>query len=142
MDIDAIKSKLATLQSTSNTKDNLDETIEKIVDEYTIIFSKVYVLQNENNVNELICTYNVDTQGGVDYNKVEGTISLHRKKHSNTLYTINALNECIKNLNNGVMDNKFMVPWENFKNMLMVTNSEGLNKINTRIYKIEKIKEY
>jgi len=49
------------------------------------------------------------------------------------------LNECIKNLNNGVMDAKFMVPWENFKNMLMVTNSEGLNKINTRIFKIEKV---
>ena len=61
------------------------------------------------------------------------------KKHSNTLYTINALNECIKNLNNGVLDNKFIVPWENFKNMLMVTNSEGLNKINTRIFKIIKI---
>ena len=127
------------LLATFTTKNNLDETIEKITDAYTIIFNKVYVLQNENNVNELICTYNVDTQGGVDYNKVEGTISLHRKKHSNTLYTINALNECIKNLNNGVMDNKFMVPWENFKNMLMVTNSEGLNKINTRIYKIEKV---
>jgi hypothetical protein len=37
------------------------------------------------------------------------------------------------------MDAKFMVPWENFKNMLMVTNSEGLNKINTRIFKIEKV---
>ena len=45
----------------------------------------------KNNVNELICTYNVDTKGGVDYNKVTGTISLHRKKYSNTLYTINAL---------------------------------------------------
>ena len=127
------------LLATFTTKDNLDDTIKKIVDAYTIIFSKVYVLQNENNVNELICTYNVDTQGGVDYNKVEVTISLHRKKHSNTLYTINALNECIKNLNNGVMDSKFMIPWENFKNMLMVTNSEGLNKINTRIYKIIEI---
>ena len=75
------------LLATFTTKDNLDETIEKIVDAYTIIFNKVYVLQNENNVNELICTYNVDTQDGIDYNKVEGTISLHRKKHSNTLYT-------------------------------------------------------
>ena len=121
------------------TKENLDETVKKITDAYDIVFNKVYVLQNENNVNELICTYNVDTQGGVDYNKVTGTISLHRKKYSNTLYTINALNECIKNLNNGVMDEKFMVPWENFKNMLMVTNSDGLNKINTRIFKIEKI---
>ena len=121
------------------TKDNLDEIVKKITDAYTIVFNKVYVLQNENNVNELICTYNVDIEGGVDYNKVMGTISLHRKKYSNTLYTINALNECIKNLNNGVMDAKFQVPWENFKNMLLITNSEGLNKINTRIYKIEKV---
>ena len=121
------------------TKDNLDETVKNIVDAYSIVFNKVYVLQNEDIVNELICTYNVDTSGGVDYNKVVGTISLHRKKYSNTLYTINALNECIKNLNNGVMDAKFMIPWENFKNMLLITNSEGLNKINTRIYKIEKI---
>ena len=127
------------LLCTFTTKQNLDDAIKKIVDAYEIIFNKVYVLQNENNVNELICTYNVSTEGGVDYNKVEGTISLHRKKHSNTLYTINALNECIKNLNNGVMDAKFMVPWENFKNMLMVTNSDGLNKINTRIFKIEKV---
>ena len=129
------------LLATFTTKQGLDETIKKITGAYTIIFSKVYVLQNEDNVNELICTYNVDTKDGVDYNKVEGTISLHRKKHSNTLYTINALNECIKNLNNGVMDEKFMIPWENFKNMLMVTNSDGLNKINTRIYKIEKINQ-
>ena len=121
------------------TKENLDEIVKKITDAYDIVFNKVYVLQNENNVNELICTYNVDTQNGIDYNKVSGTISLHRKKYSNTLYTINALNECIKNLNNGVMDEKFMIPWENFKNMLLITNSDGLNKINTRIYKIEKI---
>ena len=75
----------------------------------------------------------------IDYNKVKGTISLHRKNHSNTLYTINALNEVVANLNNGVIDSKFMVPWENFKNTLLVTNSEGLNRINTRIYKIIKI---
>ena len=127
------------LLATFTTKQGLDDTIKKITDAYTIIFSKIYVLQNEDNVNELICTYNVDTQNGVDYNKVKGTISLHRKKHSNTLYTINALNEVVANLNNGIIDSKFVVPWENFKNMLMVTNSEGLNKINTRIYKIIKI---
>ena len=121
------------------TKENLDEIVKKITGAYEIVFNKVYVLQNEDNVNELICTYNVDMGDGVDYNKVAGTISLHRKKYSNPLYTINALNECIRNLNNGVMDEKFMIPWENFKNMLMVTNSDGLNKINTRIYKIEKI---
>ena len=127
------------LLCTFTTKQNHDETIKKIVNAYDIIFNKVYVLQNENNVNELICTYNVSTDGGIDYNKVEGTISLHRKKHSNTLYTINALNECIKNLNNGVLNQDFLIPWQNFKNMLLITNSDGLNKINTRIFKIEKV---
>jgi len=127
------------LLATFTTKEDLDTTIQKIQDAYTIAFSKIYVLQNENNINELICTYNVDLEKGVDYNDVKNTISLHRKKHSNTLYTINALNEVIANLNNGLIDSKFIVPWENFKNTLMVTNSDGLNKISTRIYKIIKI---
>ena len=127
------------LLATFTTKEHLDEIVNNIEKSYIIVFNKIYVLQNEDNTNELICTYNVSTEEAVDYNKVKGTISLHRKKHSNTLYTINALNECIKNLNNGVLDEKFIIPWENFKNMLMVTNAEGLNKINTRIFKIIKI---
>ena len=127
------------LLCTFSTKKDIESTIATISSAYTIMFNKIYVLQNEDNTNELICTYNVDTTEKVDYNTVSGTISLHRKKHSNTLYTINALNECIKNLNNGILDPKFMIPWENFKNMLLITNSDGLNKINTRIYKIEKI---
>ena len=127
------------LLATFTTKTDLDKTIEKIKGAYTIAFSKIYVLQNEKDVKQLICTYNVDLEAGADYNDVKGTISLHRKKHSNTLYTINALNEVIANLNNGLVDSKFIVPWENFKNTLMVTNSDGLNKIPTRIYKIIKI---
>ena len=127
------------LLCTFTTKESLDSAIKEITNAYTIVFNKIYVLQNEDNTNELICTYNVDTQNGVDYNAVKGTISLHRKKHSNTLYTINALNEVVANLNNGVVDSKFIVPWENFKNTLLITNSEGLNKISTRIFKIIKI---
>jgi len=127
------------LLATFTTKTDLDLIIQKIKNAYTIAFSKIYVLQNENNVNELICTYNVDLQKGADYNDVKGTISLHRKKHSNTLYTINALNEVIANLNNGLVDSKFIVPWENFKHTLMVTNSAGMNKISTRNYTIIKI---
>ena len=128
------------LLATFTTKTDLDLIIQKIKNAYTIAFNKIYVLQNESNTNELICTYNVDLSKGADYNDVKGTISLHRKKHSNTLYTINALNEVIASLNNGLIDSKFIVPWENFKNTLMVTNSDVLNKIPTRIYRIIKIK--
>ena len=72
------------LLCTFTTKDGLDDVVKEITNAYTIVFNKIYVLQNENNTKELICTYNVDTSESVDYNKVNGTISLHRKKHSNT----------------------------------------------------------
>ena len=127
------------LLCTFTTKKDIDNIINKIKESYTIAFNKIYVLQNEDSVKELICTYNVESNDSIDYNLVLNTISLHRKKHSNTLYTINALNEVIKNLNNGILDTSYQVPWENFKNMIMVTNSEGLNKINTRIFKIVNI---
>ena len=127
------------LLCTFTTQNDLQSTITDIQKAYTIVFDKIYVLQNEQNTNELICTYNVDINKGVDFNDVKNTISLHRKKHSNTLYTINALNEVISSLNNGVIDSKFIVNWDDFKNTLLVTNAEGLNKINTRIFKIIKI---
>ena len=127
------------LLCTFTTKSDIDSTIKNIKKSYDIAFGKVYVLQNEDQPKELICTYNVEVQDSLDYNLVSNTISLHRKKHTNTLYTINALNEVIKNLNNGILDTSYKIPWENFRNMVMVTNSDGLNKIHTRIYQIIEI---
>ena len=130
------------LLATFTTKKDIESTISKISSAYTIVFNKIYVLQNEDNINELICTYNVDLEGSVDYNAVNGTISLHRKKYSNTLYTINALNECIKNLNNGVLDKTFQIPWDQFRNCLLVTNEKsGYTKIDTKIYEIVETKK-
>ena len=127
------------LLATFTTKVGLDEITEKIQNIYPVVFGKIYVLQNEDIPKELICTYNVDMTNAVDYNAIENTISLHRKKHTNTLYTINALNEVVMNMNNGVKDPNTIVPWENYKNSILVTNADGLNKINTRIFKIIKI---
>ena len=129
------------LLCTFTTKTNLDIVLREINKSYTIIFDKIYVLQNEENVEELMCTYNVDSNSPIDYNSVENTISLHRKKFTNTLYTINGLNEVIASLNNGLMGSKFIVPWDDFKNTLLITNNEGLKRINTRIFKIVKTEE-
>ena len=100
-----------------------------------IVFDKIYVFQNENDYSQLICTYNVE----YDENFVQGipdTISLHRKKHTNTLYTINALNDLIRELNDCKLDKRFPIEWENYRNSLLLTGDEGLNKIPTRIYTI------
>ena len=124
------------LLCTFTTKKSLSEVVSSITKTYDIVFNKVYVLQNEDKPQELMCTYNVEVTDSLDYNSIPNTISLHRKKHTNTLYTINALNEVIKNINNGVLDTNFPIPWENFQNTILVSNNEGLNKINTRIFEI------
>ena len=124
------------LLCTFTTQYNLEQTIRDITKNFKIIFEKIYVLQNEDKPKELICTYNIDKNDDVDFNKVKNTISLHRKKITNTLYTINALNELIMDINNGILDTSYQVPWDIYKNMILISNKEGLSKIPTRILKI------
>jgi len=124
------------LLCTFTTQFNLEQSIRDITKHFKIVFDKIYVLQNEDKPKELICTYNVDQEDDIDFNKVKNTISLHRKKITNTLYTINALNELIKTINNGVLDTKYQVPWDIYRNMILILGKEGLSKIPTRILKI------
>ena len=124
------------LLCTFTTQFNLEQTIRDITKNFKIVFEKIYVLQNEEKTKELICTYNINQEDDVDFNLVNNTISLHRKKITNTLYTINALNELIKNINNGVLDTTYQVPWDVYRNMILLSNKEGLQKIPTRILKI------
>jgi len=124
------------LLCTFTTQFNLEQTIRDITKHFKIVFDKIYVLQNEEKPKELICTYNVNQDDDIDFNLVKNTISLHRKKITNTLYTINALNELIKLINNGVLDTTYQVPWDLYKNMILISNKEGLSRIPTRILKI------
>ena len=124
------------LLCTFTTQFNLEQTVMDITKHFSVIFEKIYVLQNENKPKELICTYNVDESKDVDFNLVKNTISLHRKKITNTLYTINALNELIMEINNGILDTSYQIPWDLYKNMILISNKEGLSRIPTRILKI------
>ena len=117
----------------------LDETIEEIKNCYTLAFNKVYILENASNNKELICSYNINLGTDIKGEIPQNTISVHRKKETNTIYTINALNYVIALLNDGQVDNKFPVPWENYKNMILVTNTDGLKKIDTKIHSVVSI---
>jgi hypothetical protein len=129
------------LLCTFTKRNRLYDTVDLIIVCNEIVFNKIYVFQNENDYHQLMCTYNVEFEEDFVEN-VQDTISLHRKKQSNSLYTINALNEIIRSLNNGVLDKSFPVPWENYRNTLLLTNETGLNKIPTRIYTIIDVKTW
>ena len=113
---------------------DLEETVTTINRKYAILFNKVFVLESPQS-DELICTYNIDT-GNMAASPMANTILLHRKKESNTLYTINALNTLIKSLNGGVLDTRFIVNWQDYKNSILLTNGPDLRKLDTAIHKI------
>jgi len=123
------------LLCTFTTKQKLNEVVDIVVTCNDVLYEKIYVFQNTNELNQLICTYNVEHQPDYQENIID-TISLHRKKQSNTLYTINALNEVIREKNDGVLDKSYMVDWLEFENTLLLTNEIGLQKIPTKIFQI------
>lgn len=113
--------------------EGLDVLVEDIQSKYTILYNKMFVLEIVGK-DEYVITYNVD-QGNVQ-NIPENTILVHRKKESNTLYTINALNELIKKLNGGVVDTSYKVDWQHYRNCVLLTQHNELNQLNTKIHKI------
>lgn len=115
------------------TEDTLEEVLENIKSRYKIIYNKIFVLYSKSQ-DEYICTYNVDF-GNVS-NFIENTILVHRKKESNTLYTINALNTLIKELNGGELDTSFKINWTDYRNCVLLTKGPELKRINTKLFRI------
>ena len=128
------------LLCTFTSKEELQNTLQEIRETYHIVYNYIYVLQNKGNLDELFITYNIDTAYKPTY-PLRDTILVHRKKQSNTLYTINALNELVKEENGGVLDKSFSVDWDKFKNSIIVTNTEGTKKISTRIFEVIEFNE-
>ena len=115
------------------TEETLDFLIEDISKAYSIMYNKMFVLFVKS-TNEYVITYNVD-QGNVE-NIPVNTILVHRKKETNTLYTINALNDLIKKLNGGVVDVSYRVNWQHYKNCILLTQNGDIKQLNTKVFKI------
>ncbi len=119
---------------TFTTKESLESTVDTIKDQYQILFNKIFVLFVES-TNEYVCTYNVDSFN-MSSKILDNTILLHRKKESNTLYTINALNDLICSLNSGELDTNYRVNWQDYRNCILLTTSGELKKLDTKIHEI------
>ena len=113
--------------------EDLDTLINGLTKAYSIMYNKMFVLYVKS-TDEYVVTYNVE-QGNVEAIPLN-TILVHRKKETNTLYTINALNDLIKKLNGGVVDPSYRVNWQHYKNCILLTNHNELKQLNTKVYKI------
>ena len=116
--------------------EDLEELVSELSRRYSIMYNKMFVLHIKSN-NEYVITYNVD-QGNIN-DIPDNTILVHRKKESNTLYTINALNELIKKLNGGVVDTNYTVNWQHYRNCILLTQHNEIKQLNTKIFKIVEV---
>lgn len=112
------------------------EIIKEIKTFYSIPSAKFFVFNSVNSPKEMYITYNVISDGGIELAKFPNTISIHRKKQTNTLFTINAMNQIIKDENNGVFDKTHKVNWDYYKNSLIITGDISIKIIPLTIYDI------
>lgn len=124
---------------------NVRYTVELIKNNFQLVGNKIFVLQDLSDNNKKILTYNILNNNIVFSDIINNTISLHRKQETNTLYTLNALNEIVKSENGGVLNNEYSVDWNSWRNSVVVTykNDETgifeLKKIDTKLNNIIKI---
>ena len=111
---------------------DLELIIDYVAKSYTISENRLFVFVDANNRSDLYVTYNVEPD---DYGKTPNTIMIHRKKETNTLYTVNALNAIIKKTNNGVLDKTFIINWPLYENSLMLNDGNEVRHIHLDLYK-------
>jgi hypothetical protein len=113
-------------------KNDLQLVIDLIQKTYELDSNIIFVLSNQNKPYQLYCTYNVVG----NYELSSNTILIHRKSDTNTLYTINAMNQIIKSMNNGVLDTKMQLQWESYQNQLILFQNDEVVKIPLKLEKI------
>jgi len=117
-------------------KEDIEQTLDLITGRYSILYNKIFILESKDS-DEVIFTYNIDPGNMSTTSVLPNTILVHRKKESNTLYTINALNALIKSLNNGYADANYKIEWNNYRNTILLTQGpDQLRKLETTIFKI------
>lgn len=118
----------------SNTLD-LKNVIGSIFEFYTVYNKCLFVFYNTKEKKDLFITYNILSDFN-EFPKFKNTISIHRKKQTNTLYTLNAMNQIIRDENDGIFDKTFKVNWEYYKDSLILTNEVYVRIIPIKIYDI------
>ena len=95
--------------------------------------SNIFVLENRFEGDEVWITFNTE------YNfKMPGFIKANKRKSTNTIFTIDAVNE-LSIRENGVIDKSFVPNWNEFENCLLLIRNGELCVIPTKLKEIIKL---
>lgn len=117
----------------SNNKE-YEKIAEDILAFYQVYSARIFVFESTHNDTELYLTFNViNMQKNAP--KFPNTILIHRKKQTNTLYTLNAMNRLIQE-ENGSLDKNYIVKWNLYENSLIITGDVSIRIIPLKIFTV------
>tara|TARA_B100000212_G_C27313799_1_gene506967 strand:- start:82 stop:525 length:444 start_codon:yes stop_codon:yes gene_type:complete len=115
--------------------------VEEIVNNLSLTNKYIFLLQLREEPHKKILTYNAITEKNQPFNPRLYTIRIHRKKQTNTLYTINALNAAIASQHEGKTGKHLKLDWDEYKDSLILSTHKKLNVHPIEVVKIFKIED-
>jgi len=115
--------------------------VEFIVNNIDVTNNLIFLLQNTDEPEKKIITYNALTTPGTPFNPRLFTMRMHRKKQTNTLYTINALNKAVALQHDGSTGKHLKLDWSEYENSVLLTTGSELKVHPVEVSKIFKIEE-
>jgi hypothetical protein len=125
------------LLCTFTNEESFENIVDTILKTYELFSRKIFILKLEPS-KELVISYNIIP--ATENSFLPNTIMVHRKKESNTMYTINALNRLISDLNKGVVDKSFQIDWDIYRNSVILTNGDSYKVLKTSLFRIVDVK--
>jgi len=117
----------------TNLKD-FRQVAEEVQKFYDIYNKRIFAFSNAKNPKEIYLTYNVlNMQRSAP--KFSNTILIHRKKQTNTLYTLNSMNKLIEE-ENGSRDPNYILNWSLYSNSLIITGDVSIRIIPLKIFNV------
>mgnify|MGYP003625877380 FL=1 len=120
----------------------ITEEVHRIVDTMDLSNKYIFLFEYEEDSSKKILTYNAIIKGNSSsLNPRLFTMRIHRKKLTNTLYTINALNKAVANDNNGETGKHLKLDWEKYRESILLTSKDELQVHKIKVAKIFQIEE-
>tara|TARA_A100001391_G_scaffold121893_1_gene83139 strand:- start:4 stop:435 length:432 start_codon:yes stop_codon:yes gene_type:complete len=123
----------------TNDEDRILAEVEHIAATVDLTNNLIFLLGIPEDPDRKIITYNAYLERGKPLNSRLFTMRVHRKKNSNTLYTINALNKAVALEHDGQTGRHLKLNWDNYRNSIMLLTDQELKVYNVEVIKIYKI---
>ena len=124
---------------TSDSEEEILAEVENIAATLPLSNNMILLLQLLDEPEKKVITYNALIDKGQSLNSRLFTMRIHRKKTTNTLYTINALNAAVAAENDGQTGKHLKLNWDNYKNSIMLVTGPNLVVHPVEVLKIFRI---